>query len=316
MGCDGGTIPKRSEMIKTKKKKKRDKKQDEILARWFYCALSNHELRRPVVGCELGRVYNKEELITALLDKSSKPESIEHIRGLKDVRELKLTPNKSFDRKALEKAEGYIDYQNSQFICPVLGIEMNGHHGFVFLWSCGCVFSEKALRELESDSCLVCGKPLKKDDVIHLYPEDEKLEAMDANLVRRRTASKADRKRELDTETESKPTMKSRILEDGEIDPPLNGYIDNSSVDCPIKKPKLENSKKKKSKSYPSAPPHKSRATTNSIIVKEVASSVSKYSRVSDNPDASKVYKSLFTSSQKEPPALQSPWITYNPYRL
>lgn len=27
----------------------------ELVARWFYCALSQEKLRRPIVACELGR---------------------------------------------------------------------------------------------------------------------------------------------------------------------------------------------------------------------------------------------------------------------
>ena len=314
MGCDGGTIPKRSEMIKTKKKARRDKKQEELVARWFYCALSNHELRRPVMGCELGRLYNKEELITALLDKPSKPESIQHIRGLRDVRELKLTPNKSYDRKALEKAEGYIDYQNSEFICPVLGVEMNGHYSFVFLWSCGCVFSERALKQLDTDSCLVCGQARGKNDVIHLYPEGEALEEMRRNLLERRSSGKKQSgKRPLASEA-SNGDKKQSISEKAVV---ISTHTSEGVLTSLEKKPKLELTSRKKQKSSTnhksSAPP---KSTTNSILVKDVASSVSRYGKVSDNPHASEVYKSLFTSSQKEPPALQSPWVTYNPYRL
>ena len=321
MGCDGGTIPKRSEMIKTKKKAKREKKQEQILARWFYCALSNHELRRPVMGCELGRLYNKEELITALLDKPNKPESIDHIRGLRDIRELKLTPNQSYDRKALEKAEGYIDYQNSEFICPILGVEMNGHYSFVFLWSCGCVFSQRALKQLETDSCLVCGQPRIENDIIHLYPEGDVVDEMRRNLLERRPASK---------KLSNKRPLTSEAKVEGDGEQLLSGKIVSDYV--PIgssegvetnleKKPKLELPSRKKHKSLSNykksvALPHKSHSTTNSILIKDVAASVSKYGKVSDNPHASTVYKSLFTSSQKEAPALQSPWVTYNPYRL
>ncbi|KAI6654612.1 hypothetical protein LOD99_1008 [Oopsacas minuta] len=309
MGCDGGTIPKRSEMIKTKKKAMRDKKQDELIARWFYCALSNHELRRPVMGCELGRLYNKEELLTALLDKPNKPESIEHIRGLKDLRELKLTPNKSFNRKALEKAEGYIDYQNSEFMCPVLGVEMNGHYSFVFLWSCGCVFSERALKELKTNNCLVCGQARKENDVINLYPEGNDADLMRSNLLNRRAVGKvSSRKRELEYESHKEEVIPEEAVK-------VISKVSSVDVDSYEKKPKLE-AKRKNHKSHTSKKISKSNSTANSILVKDVASSVSKYGKVSDNPHASEVYKSLFTSSQKEPPALQSPWVTYNPYRL
>ena len=72
MGCDGGSIPRRDEMVKLKKKaeKVRDTactlvktlssgpqvdKDVELQARWKYCALSAEELKPPIVACELGR---------------------------------------------------------------------------------------------------------------------------------------------------------------------------------------------------------------------------------------------------------------------
>ena len=75
MGCDGGSIPRRDEMVKLKKKAQKvvyasrirnmyvftayiriqADKDMELQARWKYCALSGEELKQPVVACELGR---------------------------------------------------------------------------------------------------------------------------------------------------------------------------------------------------------------------------------------------------------------------
>lgn len=82
MGCDGGSIPRRDEMVKLKKKAEkvrtpicpsaltlysRDSAVTEVLlstqadrdvelaARWRHCALSGEELQLPVVACDLGR---------------------------------------------------------------------------------------------------------------------------------------------------------------------------------------------------------------------------------------------------------------------
>lgn len=38
----------------------------------------------------------------------------------------------------------------SEFLCPVTALPMNGINGFVVNWKCGCVFSEKALQEVIS----------------------------------------------------------------------------------------------------------------------------------------------------------------------
>ncbi|KTF80407.1 hypothetical protein cypCar_00040561, partial [Cyprinus carpio] len=71
MGCDGGTIPKRHELVKGPKKVEKVDKNAELAAKWKYCALSQEKLKRPIVACELGRVYNKDAIIEYLLDKSA-----------------------------------------------------------------------------------------------------------------------------------------------------------------------------------------------------------------------------------------------------
>ena len=116
----------------------------ELQARWKYCALSGEELKQPVVACELGRsaipllssvcnhalhrIYNKEAVLMALLDKSSIPEVARHIRSLKDVTLLQLTVNPSF--KPSSKADAYNDTHTSQYVCPVAGLEMSGRYRY------------------------------------------------------------------------------------------------------------------------------------------------------------------------------------------
>ncbi|CAG2054017.1 unnamed protein product, partial [Timema podura] len=69
-----------------------------------------------------------------------------------DVKDLQLTNNPSFKPSA-EKGDAYIDRQTSPYICPVIGLEMNGKFKFVFVWSCGCVVSERALKEVKTKTC-------------------------------------------------------------------------------------------------------------------------------------------------------------------
>jgi len=102
------------------------------------------------VGCSLGRLYSKESVLEGLLDRNTLPESAIHIKNLKDVRNLNLTPNPAFDGNKAEKGDGYTDGGKSPYICPVIGLEMNGKYKFCFLWSCGCVMSERALKEVKS----------------------------------------------------------------------------------------------------------------------------------------------------------------------
>lgn len=130
--------------------------------RWKHCAISQQPLQQPVVSCELGRLYSKETVLETLLNKvEGTPAVAAHIRTLKDVKELQLTENPAWDAttSGAEVGDGYIDAQKSLWICPISGQEMNGTFKFCFIWSCGCVLSDKALKEMrkanpESSECL------------------------------------------------------------------------------------------------------------------------------------------------------------------
>lgn len=93
--------------------------------------------------CGLGRLYNKIALIEALLNRDILPECARHIKSLKDVKNLNLTNNPAYESNE----------KNAPYICPVIGLEMSGKFRFVALWSCGCVFSERALKEIDTKSC-------------------------------------------------------------------------------------------------------------------------------------------------------------------
>lgn len=82
MGCDGGSIPRRDELVKLKKKAEKVDPGEIERIKWFTCALSNEKLKEPVVTCELGHLYNKEAVIRCLLDKNV-DEKFSHIRNLK-----------------------------------------------------------------------------------------------------------------------------------------------------------------------------------------------------------------------------------------
>ncbi|XP_024606051.1 protein RTF2 homolog isoform X3 [Neophocaena asiaeorientalis asiaeorientalis] len=157
MGCDGGTIPKRHELVKGPKKVEKVDKNAELVAQWNYCTLSQEILRRPIVACELGRLYNKDAIIEFLLDKSSEKalgKAASHIKSIKNVTELRLSDNPAWEGdKGNTKGDKHDDLQRARFICPVVGLEMNGRHRFCFLRCCGCVFSERALKEIKAEVC-------------------------------------------------------------------------------------------------------------------------------------------------------------------
>ncbi|KAF6089261.1 replication termination factor 2 [Phyllostomus discolor] len=198
MGCDGGTIPKRHELVKGPKKVEKVDKDAELVAQWNYCALSQEILRRPIVACELGRLYNKDAVIEFLLDKSSEKapgKAASHIKSIKNVTELRLSDNPAWEGdRGNTKGDKHDDLQRARFICPVVGLEMNGRHRFCFLRCCGCVFSERALKEIKAEVCHTCGAAFQEDDVIVLNGSKEDVAALRGRMEERRLRARLQKK--------------------------------------------------------------------------------------------------------------------------
>lgn len=55
MGADGGTIPKRCELVRNKKKKEKIDRNVEAATKWRTCQSSQDSLKKPIVACKLGR---------------------------------------------------------------------------------------------------------------------------------------------------------------------------------------------------------------------------------------------------------------------
>ena len=101
-------------MVKQKKKAEKKDKDIELASKWRYCALNSEKLRKPIVSCQLGKLYNKQSIIEYLLNKDDfkSNQIVNHIRNLKDIKELNLTEKKSSNDKKED------DLSESNFICP------------------------------------------------------------------------------------------------------------------------------------------------------------------------------------------------------
>lgn len=157
MGCDGGSIPKRDELVK--QKQKQVKVDQNILNRvhWFTCALSKKPLVHPVVSCGLGKLYNRDAILEFLLDRTvygDGDQICKHIRTLKDVVSLQLEPNPTFSESHSPNPTSHDQEPVARYICPITMKEMNGKHRFVYLDTCGCVMSEQAMKEVPSKTCI------------------------------------------------------------------------------------------------------------------------------------------------------------------
>src|SRR5699024_2468204 len=112
--------------VRTKKKKEEKDKKADLVAKWKYCAISSNKLTKPIVSCELGRLYNKDAVIEFLLNKEAPNSSLlSHIRNLRDIVTLKLTLKQGFEEKDTA-GDQESDVQDSKYVCPVVGVEMNG----------------------------------------------------------------------------------------------------------------------------------------------------------------------------------------------
>ena len=246
--------------------------------------MTQEPLDKPVVACELGRLYNKEAIIEKLLNAKSEGSSsqengaADHIKSLKDIKELQLEPNPAFVEKASVGDGGYVDRSIAPWICPLTSQEMNGRFPFVFDWSNGKVMSKKAYKMLKADQA----SAIAEENLIIINPEENSDEEdlmrskMDARRARAKAAKKAakDEKRKAST----------------------NG---SSSVEA----------KKVKIDPQPSS--------SNSKGLKNGTSSTSSKSKtaksVQDDPTKSEVYKSLFSTHKT---ALNKPkgnWVTFDP---
>ncbi|XP_013888633.1 replication termination factor 2 [Austrofundulus limnaeus] len=304
MGCDGGTIPKRHELVKGPKKVEKVDKNAELAAKWKYCALSQEKLRRPIVACELGRLYNKDAVIEYLLDKTAErpnSEAVTHIRGIKDIKELNLTDNPEWEgERRNAKGDKYEDIHCGMFICPVVGLEMNGKHRFCYLQTCGCVFSERALKEVKTEICHKCGDPFKEDDLIVLNGSKEEVEKLREKMEERRVKAKTKKTKKSKasetkcTTTESKEEPQSASANVAETTSLQNG---NEGSQSDVAGP--------------------SGASTSSKGTKSSTASATKRS-IQDMEEKSEAFKSLFTShsSAKRTKDQTSNWVTHTPYHF
>ncbi|VDN00811.1 unnamed protein product [Thelazia callipaeda] len=288
MGADGGTIPKRCELVKKKKTKEKVDKNVTNATRWKLCRSSQEPLRRPIVACKLGNLYNKEEIIKLILTKViGEYPATRHIKGMKDIKELKLTDNKEYKESVADKGDLYKDHNVAPFCCPVTGISMNGIHSFTVNWQCGCVISEKAIEEVKSDVCLGCGGSFNKNYLIMLNPPEEIREIYEKKLEEdclQRKSTKASRRRDDKASTSSKLKSVSTVnsVKSNEV---LKKPADHSN---PNPKQLIRKAEKRK------AP-----TDGNSLSIQ--------------NSNASLAYKSLFTTCEEAKHKPEPHWITHNP---
>lgn len=327
-------------------------KDSEREFRWLHCALTQQRLQQPIVMCGLGRLYSKQTLIEHLLDKANRPEVMEHIRTLKDVRELRLTPNPAHR----DEEESGSNERHVPFICKLIGLEMSGKFRFVGLWTCGCVMSERALKEIAGagtgnssagGNCPLCQQPFSVEDVVIINPGEEEVELMQMKMEMRQCKRKAQKKQKSDKKLmksivvggEEQKTIESEMkkdfvkpnpkeLKETVVSSTVKANKASSSSDCSsssststIKKEKIESKLEDSTKTSKVATattklvanPKRLGATKDCLEDPDIKRLKTDYS-VAKDPNASDVYKSLFTTHQSDKEQNRAHWVTYNPF--
>lgn len=187
MGGDGGSIASDRKFIRGTTANSDASNQQKASyedQRGLICELSQVALNHVIVADELGRLYDKEMLLTALIEKTL-PGKYSYIRGLKDIKTLQFKLNPLYSTTDR-------DSKICKYICPITSQEFNGIIPFIYVWSTGYVLSENGYNEIGVQNLQEEYGPFNDDDIIRLFPSD--VEMMTKNMEMRRSKFKEGKK--------------------------------------------------------------------------------------------------------------------------
>lgn len=165
MGNDGGSIPKRRELVKNASRaptvsELKATALESLTHAWTHCALSGAPLDLDTVVSDWrGRLYNYEAILKGLMP-SDEPAEVAPaslgIASLRDVSKLKFSKN------------------GDSWVCPISMKEIGPATRAVYLVPCGHVFAEVAITEIQESTCPECAEAFDRDNVIAILPTTEK----------------------------------------------------------------------------------------------------------------------------------------------
>ena len=176
MGNDGGSIPKRRELVKSAAKSAstqqiKETRSEALDYAWKTCALSHKPLKAPVVSDAAGKLYNKDAVVEHLLlraggtsdDPQNRDKDFEKtVKSLRDVVEVKFQK---------EEVDGTKNEEAQQWTCPITNKYLGPAVKAVYLVPCGHAFSEIAIKETSREnSCLQCGEPYDSENAVTILP--------------------------------------------------------------------------------------------------------------------------------------------------
>ncbi|KAI1088427.1 DUF602-domain-containing protein [Rostrohypoxylon terebratum] len=254
MGNDGGSIPKRRELVREAARlptasELKATALESLTHAWTTCPLSDVPLDLSnTVSDWRGRLYNYESVLQCLMPSSSEnatPESQEAefartgIKSLKDVVKLNITTRK--------------DERGRRFAaCPVSMKELGAATKSVYIVPCGHVFADIAMREISDaeKQCPECSATFEERDVIPILSADgvelEKLAkrieelktlGLTHNLKKEKGAVKKKRKAAEENEKGTNGESEKRKANGSNSNKPSKGKDDRNDISNRINNP-------------------------------------------------------------------------------
>lgn len=167
MGNDGGSIPKRRELVKNAA---RTPTVSELKATileslshaWSHCALSDAPLdMETAVSDATGRLYNYEAVLKYLMP-SDEPLDLAALTAPVMIRSLRDIVKLKFLRR------------DGKWICPVSLKELGPATRSVYLVPCGHAFAEVTVTKIDEDLCPECSEPFERENIIAILPSTDK----------------------------------------------------------------------------------------------------------------------------------------------
>ncbi|KNZ54701.1 hypothetical protein VP01_287g4 [Puccinia sorghi] len=204
MGNDGGSIPKRDDLVRTRASQNRVNEQEKQSTKWYECSLSKQKLEDPIVCDRLGKLYNKSSVLEFLINQNHFGEDGKqvagHLRSLKDVVNVQLTRNT----------------QSQSWICPISLKEFGIGIGkcelrWLCLVDCGCVLTEPGLKQVDGNDCPVCGKTYSES--ITVNPSAKEEEEMRFKLLEQRVKEQEEKEKKKLERKEQKKRKKTQPMD-------------------------------------------------------------------------------------------------------
>lgn len=185
MGNDGGSIPKRRELVKEAARaptisELKATALESLSHAWTHDPLSSEplDLDNTVSDCQ-GRLYNYESVLKGLMPGDDGADAQEEEKANGHDMTFSATGIKSLRDIVRLKFKRYTPAgSNSKAIwaCPISLKELGPATKAVYIVPCGHVFADAAMKEITTDQdkvCPECSETFEEQDVVSILPTDE-----------------------------------------------------------------------------------------------------------------------------------------------